>query len=168
LADPAYDREVLYVEPGHLVVSTEPCRLRTVLGSCVSVCLYDAERRHGGMNHFMLPESPSRFETSSRYGSRAMPLLVERLERLGSARRQLCASVYGGACVLFTGSDLMHLGRRNVEFALQWLEQNGINVVASSVLGNAARRVDFDVETGTSAARSLADARCIANRTRQA
>lgn len=155
LADLPSDREVVYVEPGHLLVCTEPCRLRTVLGSCVAVCLYDPELRHGGMNHFMLPESPSPFETSSRYGARAMPMLVSRLERLGSVRRNLRASVFGGACVLFPGTDLMHLGRRNVEFALDWLKENGITVVKSSVLGERARRLELDIESGACFERPL-------------
>jgi chemotaxis protein CheD len=129
LAEHSNDGEILYLEPGHLVVCTEPCRLRTVLGSCVSVCLYDAELRHGGMNHFMLPESLSTLEMSSRYGTRAMPTLLSRLERLGSERRSLSASVFGGACVLFGGSELMHLGRRNVDFAVGFLDIIGISVV---------------------------------------
>jgi chemotaxis protein CheD len=155
MSDHMSDREVLYLEPGHLLVCTEPCRLRTVLGSCVAVCLYDPELRHGGMNHFMLPESPSSLETSCRYGNRAMPALVARLERLGSDRRSLCASVFGGACVLFPASGLMHLGRRNVDFALQWLEHHGISVVQSNVLGSTARRLEFDIETGACIERSL-------------
>ena len=155
LAEATDQQDVLYVEPGQLLVSTEPCRIRTVLGSCVAVCLYDAELRHGGMNHFMLPTSASPLETSCRYGSRAMPTLVERLERLGSQPRQLCASVFGGARVLFSASELMHLGRRNVDFAMEWLEQYGITVVTSSVLGSRARRLDFDIETGVCSERLL-------------
>jgi chemotaxis receptor (MCP) glutamine deamidase CheD len=158
LAELAADREILYLEPGHLLVCTEPCRLRTVLGSCVSVCLYDPELRHGGMNHFMLPESPSSFETSCRYGTRAMPMLLSRLERLGSDRRSLCASVFGGACVLFGGSELMHLGRRNVDFALGWLEDKAITVVKRSVLGDRARRLELDVESGACTERLLGGA----------
>jgi chemotaxis protein CheD len=158
LAEATDDLEVLYIEPGQLLVSTEPCRLRTILGSCVAVCLYDPELRHGGMNHFMLPTSASSHETSSRYGNRAMPLLVERMERLGSDRQRLCASVFGGARVLFAATDLMHLGRRNVEFALEWLEQNQITVVASSVLGSRSRRVDLDIETGNCSERAIGGA----------
>jgi chemotaxis protein CheD len=154
-AEAAHEAEVLYVEPGQLVVCTEPCRIRTVLGSCISVCLFDPELRHGGMNHFMLPEAASSFETSSRYGNRAMPLLVERMERLGSNRHQLCASVFGGARVLFDAPQLMHLGRRNADFALDWLEKHGITVVLSSVLGSTARRLDFDIDTGVCRERAL-------------
>lgn len=156
LAEAPQEPGVLYIEPGQLLVSTEPCRLRTILGSCVAVCLYDPELRHGGMNHFVLPAAAVSSETSTKYGNRAMPQLLERLERLGSERRQLCASVFGGACMLFAGTpELMHLGRRNVDFALEWLEQHGVNVIFSSVLGNKARRVELDLVTGTCSERTL-------------
>jgi chemotaxis receptor (MCP) glutamine deamidase CheD len=42
----------------------------------------------------------------------------------------------------------MHLGRRNVDFALGWLEENGITVVERRVLGERARRLEFDIESG--------------------
>jgi chemotaxis protein CheD len=155
LAEAAAEPDVLYVEPGQLTVCTEPRRLRTILGSCVSVCLYDPELRHGGMNHFMLPSAPSETEMSTRYGNRALPTLVERLERLGSKRRQLTAGVFGGARVLFGDSEFMHLGRRNVEFAQEWLSQHGISVVSSGVLGSAARRLEFDIGSGECSERTL-------------
>ena len=34
----------------------EPAVVRTVLGSCIAVCLRDPRARIGGMNHFMLPD----------------------------------------------------------------------------------------------------------------
>lgn len=156
LAEAPAEPNVLYVEPGQLLVSTEPCRMRTILGSCVAVCLYDPELRHGGMNHFMLPAAASSHETSSKYGNRAMPLLLERLERLGSDRHRLCASVFGGACLLFAATtDLMHLGRRNVDFAVEWLEQHEITIVVSNVLGSKARRVELDIESGACSERAI-------------
>jgi chemotaxis protein CheD len=155
LAEPLPVSEILYVEPGQLLVCTEPCRLRTILGSCVSVCLYDPKLRQGGMNHFMLPVSASAEVTSTRYGDQAMKGLVERLERLGSDRRQLTASVFGGARVLFDVTEFMHLGRRNVEFALDWLSDEGIQVVEQSVLGQAARRLEFDIASGVCSERKL-------------
>ena len=38
---------------------------------------------------------------------------------------------------------------------IDWLERNGITVVTSSVLGNVARRLEFDVETGACRERPL-------------
>ena len=133
LPDAQLASDVFYVEPGQLLVSTEPCTLRTVLGSCVSVCLYDPELRMGGMNHFMLPRA-----------------LVA-----GSEPRRLCASVFGGARVLSSMSDVMHLGRRNAEYALDWLAEAGIPIVASDLEGNVGRRLDFHIGSGTTSVRVL-------------
>jgi chemotaxis protein CheD len=148
LAESLREEPLLYVEPGQLLACTEPRRLRTILGSCVSVCLYDPSLRIGGMNHFMLPRAPQADVLSFRYGDRAMAGLVERLERLGSDRRSLSAHVYGGARMLSAISDLLHLGQGNVDFAVEWLDQRGIPILSSDVLGSVARRLEFDVQSG--------------------
>ena len=148
LPDRRDEEDVLYVDPGQLLVCTEPRRLRTILGSCVSVCLYEPNRRVGGMNHFLLPRSPQLELRSFRYGDTAMRGLLERLERLGCNPRGLCAHVFGGARVLSAMSETLHLGRSNVDFALEWLEQRGVTVVGSAVLGSLARRLEFDIATG--------------------
>jgi len=147
--------DVFYLEPGRLLVSTEPCTLRTILGSCVSVCLYDPELRMGGMNHFMLPRAPSSNETSFRYGDRALAGLVERLLRLGSEPGRLCASVFGGANVLSNMSEMTHLGHGNAEYALDWLADAGIWVVTSDLLGSVGRRLDFHIGNGKTSVRLL-------------
>ncbi|MEN9356206.1 MAG: hypothetical protein RL695_377, partial [Pseudomonadota bacterium] len=53
-----YDRnfevEAVKLLPGEYFASTTDLALVTVLGSCVSACLYDQEKGIGGMNHFML------------------------------------------------------------------------------------------------------------------
>lgn len=148
LAERVAQQEVHYVEPGQLLVCAEPRRLRTILGSCVSVCLYDPSLRIGGMNHFMLPRAPLDATTSFRYGDGAMKGLLDRMERLGCEARQLCAHVYGGAKVLSSISETLHLGQLNTEFAFAWLEQRQISVMSSGVLGGRARRLELDVASG--------------------
>ncbi|HVY27891.1 MAG TPA: chemotaxis protein CheD [Polyangiaceae bacterium] len=148
LAERLAPQEVLYVEPGQLLVCAEPKRLRTILGSCVSVCFYDPELRIGGMNHFMLPRAPGGSGGGFRYGDAAMHGLLERMQRLGCQPRQLCAHVYGGAKVLAAISGMTHLGQGNVDFALDWLDERGITIVSSGVLGTWARRLDLDVASG--------------------
>jgi chemotaxis protein CheD len=149
------DTDIFYVEPGRFLVSTESCTLRTILGSCVSVCLYDPQLRIGGMNHFMLPRARSADDHSHRYGDRALSALVERLAGLGSAPRRLFASVFGGAAVLSSVSEVMHLGRLNAEYAFDWLADAGIGVVASDVLGSVGRRLDFHIGSGRTSLRLL-------------
>jgi chemotaxis protein CheD len=146
----------VYLTPGQLVATAEPCRLKTVLGSCVSVTLFDPHARAGGLNHFLLPGSAPD-ENSGRYGQGALDTLLGRLLRLGCTTRNLQAGVFGGACVLRELSDLMHLGERNVAFAVQWLERERIPVVARDVLGKQARRLEFSVADGSTHVRLLGD-----------
>lgn len=41
---------------GEIAISSDPdVVLATLLGSCISVCMYDPLARVGGMNHFLLP-----------------------------------------------------------------------------------------------------------------
>ena len=55
VAPPAPSAEIVFSEAilwaGDIVVEATPIRMSTVLGSCVSVCLYAPSRRIGGLNH---------------------------------------------------------------------------------------------------------------------
>ena len=144
----------VYVAPGQVVATAESCRLKTVLGSCVSVTLFDAEVGAGGLNHFLLPGSAPD-ENAERYGQGALDTLLARLERLGCTPKNLRAGVFGGACVVRELSNLMHLGERNVEFAFLWLHRKRIEVVARDVLGQVARRLEFSVPDGSTDVRLL-------------
>jgi chemotaxis protein CheD len=43
--------------PGEYYGSGEDIIVNTVLGSCVSACIWDKKTGMGGMNHFMLPDT---------------------------------------------------------------------------------------------------------------
>jgi chemotaxis protein CheD len=107
------------------------------------------------MNHFLLPRSASAYVASLRYGDMAMAELLSGLTAHGSRTSQLSARVYGGASVLAGLSDALHLGERNVEFALDWLAEAGIAIDGRDVLGRLARRVEFDLTSGVSSVRLL-------------
>lgn len=146
----------IYVAPGQVVATAESFRLKTVLGSCVSVALWDPSVCAGGLNHFLLPgKAPD--DGAERYGQGALEALLSRVLALGCMQRNLRAGVFGGACVLRELSDLMHLGERNVEFAFLWLHRQRIEVAARDVLGKQARRLEFSVTDGSSQIRLLGD-----------
>ena len=86
----------VYLAPGRLYASGEDVQVTTILGSCVSVCIWDAQAQVGGINHFLLPSgSPA----SPRFGESAVALLIGRVLELGAQRGRLAAKVFGGACV---------------------------------------------------------------------
>ena len=57
--DAHFKNEAVKVLPGEYFVHDEDMLIMTTLGSCIAACLWDRERRIGGMNHFMLPDGGS-------------------------------------------------------------------------------------------------------------
>lgn len=143
--DHHFNIQAVKILPGEYFATKRDLVIVTVLGSCVSVCLYDPVNLIGGMNHFMLPgnESDSRpVSVSARYGVYAMEMLTNQLLKLGAERQQLVAKVFGGAHVLSTCS-VANIGHRNAEFVMHYLTTEGIPVTASSLLGEMPRKVYF-------------------------
>ena len=89
-------RAIRFLQPGHLIVSADPTDVTTILGSCVAVCLWDEQRRIGGINHFMLPLSGYNAATP-RFGDVAMNRLIDDLRAIGGSLPFLQARVFGGS-----------------------------------------------------------------------
>ncbi|MEN3033337.1 chemoreceptor glutamine deamidase CheD [Chromobacterium amazonense] len=126
--------------------------LSTVLGSCISVCIYDHVQAIGGMNHFMLPgEGKLSMRnggiSSMMYGANAMEQLVNGLLKYGAVRERLVAKVFGGGMVV---DQIQHIkiGERNVEFVNDYLTAEGIPIKSSDVLGTSARKIVFSPRSG--------------------
>jgi chemotaxis protein CheD len=136
---------------GEYFVSTKGEVIFTLLGSCIATCLYDAERKIGGMNHFLLPGMvhPGEIFTSEvgRYGMYAMELLIGELIKNGARREKLHAKVFGGSNVLrFRNSDGDVTGS-NIRFAAKYLELEGIPPECQDVGGNKGRKLLFFTDT---------------------
>lgn len=114
--------------------------ITTVLGSCISACLWDARAGIGGMNHFLLPDGPTGADASLRYGLHAMELLINALLRGGADRGALRAKLFGGAHLQ---SYLPDIGSRNAAFAQEFLQREGIACVGGSIGGDRGRRLRF-------------------------
>lgn len=145
-----------YLHPGHLYIATEPAVVNTILGSCVSVCLWSAESGIGGINHYLLPAGLATSPSALRYGNVSIELLLQRLQRVGCRLGSLQAKVFGGACVL----DAMRgksgqLGAKNVEVASSALAAVGIPIMASDVGGNRGRKLVFQPHDGSALVKLL-------------
>lgn len=154
----APELESCYLLPGQLRASAVPTRYVTVLGSCVAICLYDSIRGVGGINHFLLPGAPaSALEREPwRWGIPATAALVEAVLAAGAQRGHLSAKVFGGAQITARRlPDVMRIGQRNVETALEELERLHIPVVNQSLGGNSGRKIIFDSHTGMVWAKEL-------------
>lgn len=154
--DSHFRTNAVKVLPGEYFVSGEELVVMTVLGSCISACLWDSRLRVGGMNHFMLPESSSQ-EATGRYGSYAMELLINELMKLGASRQNLQAKVFGGGQVIHNFTT-MNVGERNTRFVLDYLQTERIPVVSKDVLDIYPRKVVFFPVSGKAMVKRLAHA----------
>lgn len=147
-----FEQPVFTIHPGEFHASDEDVIIATVLGSCVSVALYDARQRLGGINHFMLPGDLEDRDVvlgrNAKYGMFAIELLYNELLKHGSNKRDVAAKVFGGASVLHLSGSSLKIPKGNVDFALAYLEKEGIPVVASDTGGVLARKIYFFARTG--------------------
>ena len=148
--EPARAMEQVYLHPGQMFAASHRCAIITVLGSCVSVCLYDAELGVGGANHYLLPHEGTKTHESLRCGPSAIRALIDSVVSLGARRSRLLAKVYGGAHVLkaMTG-ERWHIGTANVDVARAVLSAERIPVHAMHVGGRRGRKLQFATGDGT-------------------
>lgn len=131
-----------------LIVSNKPTLVKTVLGSCVSVCLFDKENGVGGINHFMLPYWQGNELASPKFGNVAMKKLVEKAICLGADMKYLKAKIFGGAEVLNYQNCHYKIGNKNIEIAKSFLRESEIPIVSSDTGGNYGRKITFNTESG--------------------
>ncbi len=140
----------LYLHAGQLYATADPTEIITILGSCVSICIYDLRRRVGGLNHFMLPQDVSTAQANPRYVRQATDMLVQELLALGASRTRLQAKVFGGASILTDQAARAYdLGHMNVEAARRKLSSDQIPVVCEDVGGSRGRKLLFQTWDGT-------------------
>lgn len=138
-----------YVAPGQILVSASPAAVTTILGSCVAVCLWDSQKRIGGINHFMLPQFAEVGAASPRFGNVAMEQLVEQMRLAGARLPMLQARVFGGSCMFEPMQGPDHLGQKNAGLAIDYLRRRGIQIVETDVGGTRGRRLIFHTDEGT-------------------
>ena len=139
-----------FLYPSSLFVSKDPYLVKTILGSCVAICLWDKRLKIGGINHYMLPHWNGNDLASPKYGNIAIDKLVEKMLFHGSRIEDLQAKIFGGGELLTTtgkGSTTM-IGERNIRVARMMLEEKNIQVVASSTGGKKGRKILFFTQTG--------------------
>jgi chemotaxis receptor (MCP) glutamine deamidase CheD len=143
----------LYI--GGYYATGERAVIRTVLGSCIAVCLFDPVACVGGMNHYMLPTPGSDAADPSRFGVYAMELLIGDVQKAGGQRKRLVAKVFGGAHVLESRESADSVPNQNIAFIDEFLTEERIPVLARDVGGRAPRSVRFHADSGRAFVRLL-------------
>lgn len=145
---------------GDVFASERAGVIRTVLGSCIAVCMHDPVSRVGGMNHFMLPRmiaSEAALHPTC-FGVQAMEVLIGALQRLGGRRDRMFAKLFGGGHVLQTRELADSVPARNIAFIEAFVRDERIDVVARDVGGYLPRCVHFHPHNGKAFVRRMGNA----------
>lgn len=145
------ERSRAYVHGGQSFVAAEPTIVTTILGSCVSVCFFDAAAEIGGITHYVLPRPlMGAAMPPPKIGTVAIPQLFESLVAIGASPARLCAKVFGGASMhAASRGTARDLGHQNALVAMEVLARLSICVVASDTGGAHGRKLVFHTDDGS-------------------
>lgn len=148
-----FNRNIVTLYPGEYWSSAGPEMISTVLGSCVSIALFDPIAKVGGMNHFMLARDTnldidgSQDRLLGRFGEYAVEMLVADMEKKGASLKRCFAKVFGGGNI-FNSSEPQSgralVGAANIDFAFEYLKSHNVEIKSSDTGGNLPRKIFFD------------------------
>jgi chemotaxis protein CheD len=139
----------------------------SAIGSCLVIFLYEPVSRRAAIAHTLLAERSvvrrascvvRKEENTSRntqyaqhmthdvlYVDRAIDILISEMENIGSQKKNLEATIVGGANMfpdlMDASSDIGNIGKRNIAMVRKKLSQAGIPIVKELVGGNRGRTV---------------------------
>ena len=149
------DLPVVYLQPGEVYYSERPTLVMTVLGSCISVTMFNLRLGFGGICHVLLPKC--RTETCAgvcdeayRYMDCAIKGMIGQFAGKGSDPGQIEVKIFGGSDILMVDGHekYVSVGKQNIEVAKRIFLEEGLKVRASHVGGTQGRKIFFFTHTG--------------------
>jgi Chemotaxis protein; stimulates methylation of MCP proteins len=158
-----------FLSLGELIIADKPTHIWTVLGSCVSVILYNPRKKVSALCHAQMAESrvfgilgkvsgkrtytEKAVEHDFRFVGSSISYMLDQMLALGISRNEIYASVFGGANLIANFSH--KIGKENIDAAIYELERNGVRIVKKDVGGIKSRIIRHFSDTGVTKVRTL-------------
>ena len=144
IKDPRYIPNY-FISPGYIYFPEIQTKISTVLGSSVSIAVFDRKKKSGAMSHFLYPSIKNGDIPRSIYGDVSTKALINFFLKEGSRKKNMEAQIFGGA---FNSSvSPSDIGKKNVESAKKILLRENINLVSEDIGGTKGRKIVFDTKT---------------------
>jgi len=147
------ESKIVHVGIADIKTGRAPEVLRTTLGSCLGIVLYDPDLKIGGISHIMLAKDTTSKDSKVhpyKYGESALPALIKMMSDLGSNPGAYTARIFGGAS-MFKGLNstfLQNIGEANIEIAREFLAKNKVPLVLEDVGGHDGRTISLYMDDG--------------------
>jgi chemotaxis protein CheD len=139
----------VFLKPGELFLSREPAIVSTVLGSCVSITIFEPSAGLGAMCHVMLPSGS--MDAGFKFVDSTLGYMVEMIDGMGIRLAMCEVKMFGGADVLLPRElegIRLSVGQQNILEARRRLDALGIVTKSSDVGGLYGRKLFFNSHTG--------------------
>lgn len=137
------------------IITGEMSELKTFVGSCVAICLFDIKSRVAAMAHVMLPKKVNGTSHTveverGKYADDAFAHMMNDLIQLGADPKRIQAKMAGGAAIFSHESEtgLFNVGPRNILAIKQILKENNIPLISEDTGANFGRWVKFSLNSG--------------------
>lgn len=142
----------IFLMPGDFHFGGKNTRIRTVLGSCVSVAVWHPLLCIGGMSHSVLPSrsKPGSHDLDGHYADEAIELFLREIGKRNTRPDEYQAKLFGGGNMFQQTAEekAFNIARHNIEAARVLLEASGFNIHAEHVGGRGHRSIIFEVCDG--------------------
>ena len=154
-----------HLNPGEVVVTEKPAVVRTVLGSCIAVTMFNHRLRVAAICHALLPHCKEQDREAEpeqerwKYVDAVIPEMVRRMRQYGVELKEIEVKVFGGADVLSARigeSANPTVGRANIAMAFRIIEAEQLQLKVSDVGGPRGRKIFFYTHNGEVLVKRLA------------
>lgn len=147
------------LQPGDFYFGTSATRIKTLLGSCVSITLWHPQKLIGGMCHYMLPTRSLATEPFSqipeeelegKYAEEAFELFARAAQRHRTRLSEYQIKLFGGGH-MFPGQKApggLNVCKKNIEAAEYFLTANNLKLISKDVGMIGHRVIIFDIWNG--------------------
>ena len=147
------DRKIIpeiFLHPGEFHLSTSPEKVTTVLGSCISVIMYDTEKQISMMSHNIMPScgksSTCKGDCSNvyKYAECSLKQMLKVVDSVKIARSNIIVKLFGGSELMNSGHNsegMISIGSRNIEAAKKIIEKEELRLVAQDLAGYQAEKL---------------------------
>lgn len=136
--------QIFFIHPGDVAVGFAADKFETLLGSCVSILFVTPCCKVASICHFVHSTPPPRNKyKDASYASVALRKMDHMMRSTGFNIRLCRAYVFGGGNMFPGQQGMVDVGRMNVEWAFQYLDQKGITVFGSHTGEHCYRKLSW-------------------------
>ncbi|MFC1856030.1 chemotaxis protein CheD [Thermodesulfobacteriota bacterium] len=148
--------KVINVGIADIKYASSPSHLRTNLGSCVALILYDKVQQIGGLVHIMLPKSFKDEVKVGKCADTAVPEIINTMiNKKKCERKNLVVKMFGGAKML--ANTTMDIGNQNIVEVTRLVKEHNLKISVVKSGGTKGYVVQIDTATGLVMCRVFGD-----------